>query len=340
MARTIEEIDAELAEVDKQIARRNAMGWKYAQAKAILDHDTSGIERIYSALESARQNQIARDAQQAFAVKQMEAQQKYQTDERLAREKYQTSEREAQQVFQSGENQKQRDLQASNQDYDRYMERARALRDLADARAVFDDTKKKYGVNTLDYAKARNSLMLQLENARHLGIDSEKLDTFDPEYKPKEKPKVPAGDLSGNGDGQLGEDQSVESTTNDIIAKINKATSTKEVDEIQSSLPFSNDANNTAYYQKVQKAADDRKKYLSGKERERELGRLADEYLNSLKKNSAATVSDLRKRNKAGNKTLLVPAEYGGGEASFEPVGSRSFKVTLRGKSIEIKDNH
>lgn len=62
MARTIEEIDAELAEVDKQIARRNAMGWKYAQAKAILDHDTSGIERIYSALETARQNKLNRDS--------------------------------------------------------------------------------------------------------------------------------------------------------------------------------------------------------------------------------------------------------------------------------------
>lgn len=62
MARTIEEIDAELAEVDKQIALRNAMGYKYAQAKAILDHDTSGIERIYSAMETARQNQLNRDS--------------------------------------------------------------------------------------------------------------------------------------------------------------------------------------------------------------------------------------------------------------------------------------
>lgn len=337
MARTIEEIDAELAEVDKQIARRNAMGWKYAQAKAILDHDTSGIERIYSALESARQNQIARDAQQAFAVKQMEAQQKYQTDERHEREKYQTSEREAQQVFQSGENQKQRDLQASNQDYDRYMERARALRDLADARAVFDDTKKKYGVNTLDYAKARNSLMLQLENARHLGIDSEKLDTFDPDYKPKEKPKVPAGDLSGSGDGQLGEDQSVESVTNDIIARINDAETLGELESLTQNLPFSNDANNTEYYQKVMKAKKDRAAFIGKREREKELAKLADEYLNSLKGNQAATVTELRKRE---NKTMPVPAEYGGGEASFEKTGKRSFKITYRGKSIEIKDNH
>lgn len=62
MARTIEEIDAELAEVDKQIALRNAMGYKYAQAKAILDHDTSGLDRIYSAMETARQNQLNRDS--------------------------------------------------------------------------------------------------------------------------------------------------------------------------------------------------------------------------------------------------------------------------------------
>lgn len=62
MARTIEEIDAELAEVDKQIALRNAMGYKYAQAKAILDHDTSGLDRIYSAMEAARQNKLNRDS--------------------------------------------------------------------------------------------------------------------------------------------------------------------------------------------------------------------------------------------------------------------------------------
>lgn len=62
MARTIEEIDAELAEVDKQIALRNAMGYKYAQAKAILDHDTSGLERIYSAMETARQNKLNRES--------------------------------------------------------------------------------------------------------------------------------------------------------------------------------------------------------------------------------------------------------------------------------------
>lgn len=62
MARTIEEIDAELAEVDKQIAIRDAMGYKVARAKAILDHDTSGLERIYSAMEAARQNQLNRDS--------------------------------------------------------------------------------------------------------------------------------------------------------------------------------------------------------------------------------------------------------------------------------------
>lgn len=337
--RTMEEIDAELAEVNRQIALRDAMGYRVARAKAIMRRDTSDLNRVYSAMENARQNQISRDAQQAFALKQMEAQQKYQTDERLAREKYQTAEREAQQVFQAGENQKQRDLQASNQDYDRYMERARALRDLADARAVFDDTKEKYGVNTLDYAKARNSLMLQLENARHLGIDSEKLDTFDPDYKPKEKPEVPAGDLSGNGDGQIGEDQSVESITNDRIAKINEAQTLGELESLTQNLPFGNDANNTEYYQKVMKAKKDRAAFIGKREREKELAKLADEYLNSLKGNQASIVADLRKRDKAGNHTMPVPAAYGGGEASFEKTGNRSFKITYRGKSIEIKDN-
>jgi len=66
MARSIEEIDAELAEVDRQIAMRNALGYKMARTKAILDHDTSGLDRVYAALNAAEQNRIAREAQQAF----------------------------------------------------------------------------------------------------------------------------------------------------------------------------------------------------------------------------------------------------------------------------------
>ena len=87
--RSIQEIDAELAEVDRQIAMRDALGYKMARTKAILDHDTSGLDRVYAALNQAEQNRIAREAQQAF----------------------QTSEREATQKFQAGQNDLNRALQ-------------------------------------------------------------------------------------------------------------------------------------------------------------------------------------------------------------------------------------
>lgn len=60
MARSIEEIDADIAAVQQQISMRNALGYKTARAKAILDHDTSGLERIYSLMNQAEQNRMQR----------------------------------------------------------------------------------------------------------------------------------------------------------------------------------------------------------------------------------------------------------------------------------------
>ena len=60
MARSIEEIDADIAAVQQQMSMRNALGYKAARAKAILDHDTSGLERIYSLMNQAEQNRMQR----------------------------------------------------------------------------------------------------------------------------------------------------------------------------------------------------------------------------------------------------------------------------------------
>lgn len=81
MARTIEEIDADIAAVQQQIAMRNALGYKTARAKAILDHDTSGLERIYSMMNQAEQNKLTREAQQAFQTSEREATQKFQAEQ-------------------------------------------------------------------------------------------------------------------------------------------------------------------------------------------------------------------------------------------------------------------
>ena len=58
--RPIEEIDADIAAVQQQMSMRNALGYKTARAKAILDHDTSGLERIYSRMNQAEQNRMQR----------------------------------------------------------------------------------------------------------------------------------------------------------------------------------------------------------------------------------------------------------------------------------------
>lgn len=60
MARSIEEIDADIAAVQQQMSMRNALGYKAARAKAILDHDTGGLERIYSLMNQAEQNRMQR----------------------------------------------------------------------------------------------------------------------------------------------------------------------------------------------------------------------------------------------------------------------------------------
>jgi hypothetical protein len=66
----MEEIDADIAAVQQQIAMRNALGYKTARAKAILDHDTSGLERIYALMNQAEQNKIAREDTQKFTAEQ------------------------------------------------------------------------------------------------------------------------------------------------------------------------------------------------------------------------------------------------------------------------------
>ena len=75
--RTLADIDNEIASVEQQIALRNALGFKMARTKAILDHDTSDMNRVYSALATAEQNRLAREAQE----RDMAAQQKFTSEQ-------------------------------------------------------------------------------------------------------------------------------------------------------------------------------------------------------------------------------------------------------------------
>lgn len=129
--RPIEEIDADIAAVQQQIAMRNALGYKTARAKAILDHDTSGLERIYS-------------------------------------QKFQTSEREATQKFQAEQNDLNRGLQALQYASSKEEAKAKAMQMLQDA---FAQRKNLPVMSTdKDIAMADAALKFALAHAKNQGL--------------------------------------------------------------------------------------------------------------------------------------------------------------------------
>lgn len=336
--RTLEEVDADIAETKRQIELGNAFNRRAARFDYILGGDRSGLDAIGQAINNA----IERERQQKFQNSQTLAQQEYASGQADLQRKFQAEEAEKQRQFQMGENRLMRESQEKVRQDDLYLERARALRDIADARAVYDETKKKSGEETLDFARAGNMLRLQIANGRKLGIDVDKLNKLDPDYVPKEETQKddPKGDSkTPQADGKLGADQSTESTANNAINKIKAAKSVKEVEDIFSALPFGNDATNTEQYQKVKTARDNKIKDIRNKTNASEKERLQGEYLGTLTANAAKTVTDLNKRANAGQKTIPVPQEYGGGEASFERSGLRSFTIKLGKHIAEVADN-
>lgn len=67
MPRSIEEIDAELAEVRRLKTLRDALGYKRARTKAILTRDTSDLNNVYTALANAEQNRLNRESAEKIA---------------------------------------------------------------------------------------------------------------------------------------------------------------------------------------------------------------------------------------------------------------------------------
>lgn len=144
--RPIEEIDADIAAVQQQMSMRNALGYKTARAKAILDHDTSGLERIYSLMNQAEQNRMQREAQQAF----------------------QTSEREATQKFQAEQNDLNRGLQALQYASSKEEAKAKAMQMLQDA---FTQRKNLPIMSTdKDVAMADAALKFAIAHAKNQGL--------------------------------------------------------------------------------------------------------------------------------------------------------------------------
>lgn len=233
--RTLEEVDADIAEVKRQMALGSAFNRRAARYDYIRHGDRSGLDMI----DNAVNNMLAREQQQ----------------------KFQAEEAEKRRKFQEAENAKQMALQLKNQDYDRTLDKARTLRDLGDAYAVYKDTEIKNGDDTLAMARARNMLQLQLDNAAHLGIPLDKLNEFNPNYKAPEPPRTneqtPASDgISGN--------QDINSVVNEFIRNVGK---TKNRDELKGmKIPFENNSTTAEHFKKAQDAIDKQNKVFDARD--------------------------------------------------------------------------
>lgn len=170
--RSIEEIDAELADVDRQIAMRDALGYKMARTKAILDHDTSGLDRVYSALNQAEQNRIAREAQQAF----------------------QASEAEKTRAFQGEQNDLNRGIQAMQFANAREEAKAKAMQLLQDAYTMREKLPLLADARTIK--NADSALAFALKHAANQGATEEDLAgfRFSPESEDQKKKAQYAGE--------------------------------------------------------------------------------------------------------------------------------------------------
>ena len=269
--RTLEEVDADIAEVKRQMALGSAFNRRAARYDYIRHGDRSGLDMI----DNAVNNMLAREQQQ----------------------KFQAEESEKQRNFQKAENAKQMALQLKNQDYDRTLDRARAVRDLGDAYAVYKDTEGKSGKDTLAMARARNMLQLQLDNAAHLGIPLDKLNEFNPSYKAPEPPRTneqaPASDgISGN--------QDINSVVNEFIRNVGKTKNRNELKEMK--IPFENNSTTAEHFKKAQDAIDKQNKVFDARD---VAARLLAEMKNQVNKkySEAALKLILNKLNRTKEKS-------------------------------------
>lgn len=237
--RSIEEIDADLAEVDRQIAMRNALGYKMARTKAILDHDTSGLDRVYAALNAAEQNRIAREAQQQF----------------------QTAEREATQKFQAEQNDLNRALQKKQKQENLVIEQAKLLKALQDRYAEWEDVQGQVGISEAKKTSARTAVELARKQALELGVPEKDIEAW----------KIPSssGNATPDGNETPETDLSKQWTVayNNAKNEIPKLKTVNEVDSYMNGLTdkFGNDASITKEINELVKLADGVKKDLKKK---------------------------------------------------------------------------
>lgn len=351
MPRSIEEIDAEIAEVKARMAQRQAYGYEAARARAVLDHDPSGYAQVNQMMMQAAENKRARDAQVAAA----ELQRLFQKEESEKQRKFQSEENIESRKFQREENALNRAQNKKVQDRNWYEEQARMMRDLRNAHAAYKESLKS-GYSDTDRARALNDLNYSLELSKNFGIPEEVTMSYMPEKKKTEKkePLVKAGEVkslaevekqqqqSGQG-GNLSQDENV--ATNETIRALEGAKTHAEVDELVNKYKTNHpeDRTNTEHTSKIMESAKAAKRRITQNAKAAEHNRAAKEIVSGLQeranKNKKALVDDIRSRYKNGIKKWITP-EYPGVEFDIEQVddSERNWRLKDGNTVFTVKD--
>lgn len=357
MPRSIEEIDAEIAEVKARMAQRQAYGYEAARARAVLDHDPSGYVQVNQMMAQAAENKRTRDAQVAAA----ELQRLFQKEESEKQRKFTEEQNIASRQFQAQENALNRAQNKKVQDRNWYEEQARILRDLRTANIDYQEAMNAKP-SEYDKARARNQLNATLDIARGAGIPEEVIEAYLPEEKKTEKktekkePLVKAGEVkslsevlnqqqqqqSGQG-GNLSGDAVVD--LNRTLDTISKAKDGKSVDKAREDYlsKYGEDRSNTDDLTKIDAAVKNRKKQIANDAKVAEGKRAAKEIVSGLqereKKNKKRLVDDIRSRYKSGIKKWITP-EYPGVELDIIPVddSERNWKLNYGDIVFTVKE--
>ena len=195
LGRGVEQNMAESEAEDKSIYE--SPEYKAARNTYILTGDRSGLDAFASRVNAAKEA----ERQRAYASEQARLGREFSADQARIGRDFSAAEAEKGREFTRNQNRVQRDFQAAenalnrraqerNQAFENVGEKAKLLRDVRDANDIVLDAENnpsKY--STLEKAKARNMLALQLDNARNSGLfTQEELDSLSGKKKPEDPP--------------------------------------------------------------------------------------------------------------------------------------------------------
>lgn len=192
MARSLEEIRADIAATEAEIARRKNMDeslsrdvpeYRAAQFDWIVDDDRSGLDNLMTRIRQAQAAKAQREAQQAQLAAQQEFQMKQLGE---------------QQKFQAAENEKNRQVQREVRDYNKAVEDAKArnqAQQLLDLAAANYDSLKD---DKTQQATARAKYEYALREASRVGLPNDLIDAHFQALKGTSTPKSEQQSGSGS----------------------------------------------------------------------------------------------------------------------------------------------